>query len=43
VDGIEEVVLYALGAGVTPIPTLYPGKQVELHKGKPKKIEFPPP
>lgn len=43
VDGVEEVALYALGAGVAPIPVVYPQKRIELWEGPPKRIEVPPP
>ena len=43
VDGVEETALYALGAGTTPIPPLYPGKTVDLWTKPPKKLELPPP
>ncbi|HVY60386.1 MAG TPA: SagB family peptide dehydrogenase [Planctomycetota bacterium] len=43
IDGIEETAVYALGAGITPIPTVYPGKTVELWTGPPKRLELPPP
>jgi SagB-type dehydrogenase family enzyme len=42
VDGVEEVALYALGAGTTPIPVLYPGKAIELWDREPKRIDIPP-
>jgi SagB-type dehydrogenase family enzyme len=41
IDGIEEVAMYALGAGITPIPVLYPAKTIEIWDKAPKKLQFP--
>jgi len=43
VDGIEETALYAMGAGTTPIPTLYPSKTIAIWDRPPKRLEIPPP